>query len=302
MKPKYYLLIAVALLAACTGRNDRSDAYGNFEAVEVTISAEASGKILALEVTEGQTLDSAQPIGVIDSVDLVLKRQQLVAQQRAVSTRIRDLDAQTAVMQQQLENMKIDQIRMEKMFADGAATKKQVDDLIGSMEVIRKQIESVETQKAGIHDQVAATGKQIEQVSESVRKCRIVSPIRGTVLAKYAEKGEVTIFGKPLFKMANLDVMTLKVYVSGDQLHQVKIGREVDVLYDKGPTELGKTTGIISWISPTAEFTPKTIQTRDERINLVYSVKVRIKNDGTFKIGMPGEIRFKEENKTSTNQ
>jgi HlyD family secretion protein len=286
--------IAAAALISCDNKSETSDAYGNFEATEITVSAKATGEIMQLAIEEGDFLTSEQVIGWIDTIDLVLKKSQLLAQKEAIISKVANLDAQIEVYNQQKENVLRDQVRIEKMFADGAATQKQVDDIAGQIAVINKQIKSVQAQQASVFAEANAIHQQIAQVEESISKSFIINPLEGVVLSKFANAHEMAIIGKPLYKLADLREMTLKVYVSGSQLPQVKIGQQAEVLVDADKETMKKLCGTISWVSESAEFTPKIIQTRDERVNMVYAVKVLVKNDGALKIGMPGEVNFEQ--------
>ena len=287
-KLSWIILISFGLIA-CSNDNNKADAYGNFEATEVMISAMAQGEILSLNVDEGQVLTNGQYIGLIDTTDLALKEQQLIKSKAAVRTGIITIDAQMNVQLQQKKNMMVDKERLDKLFKQGAATQKQIDDI----NLLNAQIASTRSQKQRILAEIETIDIQINQVKESLAKCRVINPVDGTVLTKYAEPGEVTVMGKPLYKIADLSKMKLKIYVSGVQLPHIKLGQEVEVQIDRSVTENSSMPGIISWISSTAEFTPKTIQTKDERVNLVYAVKVLVENDGIIKIGMPGEVKFK---------
>ena len=288
------LLILLPLLAliSCKGNEKTSNAYGNFEATEITISAQATGEIMQFDLEEGNLLQAGQIIGWIDTTDLSLKKEQMSAQKEAVNSKIASLDAQIAVYQQQKTNVLRDKERVEKMFQDGAATQKQVDDIAGQIDVIDKQIKSVKAQETSVHSEAATVQKQIAQVVESIRKSTITNPSEGVVLTKYVNAHEIATMGKPLYKLADLREMKLKVYVSGSQIAQVKIGQEVEVLVDEDSQTNRKLSGIVSWVSESAEFTPKIIQTKEERVNMVYAVKVLVKNDGSLKIGMPGEVNF----------
>jgi len=289
-----FSLLTLLLLGSCSGKNDQPDAYGTFEATEITVSAMANGKLLQFEIDEGQILDSGQFVGFIDTTDLNLKKLQLLDQRNATSSRISDLEAQVAVQEQNRANVLVEKNRIENLLESGAATQKQMDDITASLKLIERQITAIKTQFAGVFNQVRSLDQQVAQLHESIRNACIINPVQGTVLTKFAEPGEVTAYGKPLYKIADLRVMTLRVYVSGGQLPQLKIGSEVKVMFDKDQKTNNTTTGKISWISPTAEFTPKTIQTKEERVNLVYAVKVNVKNDGSLKIGMPGEIKLNQ--------
>lgn len=293
MKLRYLIFILPLAIASCNNNGNKSDAYGNFEATEVIISAQGSGKLISFNIDEGKQLKEGEIVGVIDTVDLSLKRQQLITQKESMLSRLTNVNSQVEVQRQQKKNLNVDNDRIAKMYKDGAATKKQVDDITGAIEVIDKQISATETQSATIEKDIKGIEKQVEQINESINKCYIKNENNGTVLVKYTEPGEITTFGKSLYKIANLQDMILKVYVSGDQLPKVKIGQKCQVLIDKNEKENTKYEGMIEWVSDNAEFTPKIIQTKEERVNLVYAVKVKVKNDGTLKIGMPGEVNFK---------
>jgi HlyD family secretion protein len=286
------IFAGIALLSSCSSDKDKPDAYGSFEATEVTVSSLANGKIMVFDIEEGQLLDSNQMIGFIDTTDLHLKKLQIMDSKNATSSRKDDLSAQIAVQEQSRENILIEKNRVIRLLKDGAATQKQLDDITSSLNMIEKQINSIKTQFRGIEDQIRSTEQQIAQVRESIKNACIVNPVKGTVLTKFAENNEVTTFGKPLYKIADLREMQLRVYVSGAQLPHIKIGDRVEVRIDKDEKTNTKMEGIVSWISQTAEFTPKTIQTKEERVNLVYAVKLRVQNDGSLKIGMPGEIKL----------
>jgi HlyD family secretion protein len=292
MKKIFWILIFTAGLMACDRNNDRADAYGNFEATEVVISAMAQGEIFSLRIEEGQELRQGEIVGLIDTTDLHLKKQQLIKGIAAVKTRLVTINAQMEVQLQQKHNLMVDKNRLEKLFKDGAATQKQLDDINGAIDLLDAQVTATKSQKQQVQAEIETMDVQIEQVQEALSKCHVTNPINGTVLTKYAESGEVAAPGKPLYKIADLNRMKLKVYVSGDQLPHIKIGQEVQVQIDDTKKENSALTGTISWISSTAEFTPKTIQTKDERVNLVYAVKILVQNDGSIKIGMPGEVKF----------
>lgn len=279
-------------MVSCGNRNDQPDAYGTFEADEITISSMGTGQLLRFDIEEGMLLDSGQVVGYVDTTDLHLKKMQAIDQQAATSSRLGDLSAQVAVQEQNRENILIEQHRVAAMLKDGAATQKQMDDINSSLKLIDKQIASIKTQSTGITGTVSSIGQQIAQLEESIRKSAIVNPVKGTVLTKFAERDEVTAFGKPLYRIADMSTMTLRVYISGVQLPHVKTGQKVQVRFDKDEKTNSTLEGVVTWISPTAEFTPKTIQTKEERVNLVYAVKVQVVNDGSLKIGMPGEIKL----------
>ncbi|MEQ1744781.1 MAG: efflux RND transporter periplasmic adaptor subunit [Saprospiraceae bacterium] len=308
---QFIILTTTLFLTACQPSAPKADAYGNFEADERIISAEASGRILAFDIEEGQSLRAETAIGAIDSVQLVLRREQLQATIRAVaakspaiSAQLAVFDKQMATVRQQLATLDREKRRLENLVKSDAATPKQLDDLNAQVEAAQRQMDvlheqqtatnaALTTQKGGLLAEIAPLQKQIEQLDDQIAKCRITAPTDGTVLVKYAEAGEVTTFGKPLFKIADLSTVTLRVFVAGDQLASVQVGQSVKVAID---TEEGKQrdfTGRVQWISPKAEFTPKIVQTKEERVNLVYAVKISLPNpDGVLKIGMPGEMRF----------
>lgn len=290
---KLVIITSMALLAACSGKNDKSDAYGNFEADEVIISSEVSGKLIFFNPEEGSVIDSGKLIGLVDTTDLQLKKEQLMAQKNAISSKSGNIASQIEVQQQQKNNLLIDKARIEKLLKDGAATKKQLDDINGSIHLVDKQILSIQTQNSSVINEMLSLDKQIAQIDQSIKKSHIVNPVKGTVLDKYMQQNELVIPGKSLYKIADLSTIYLKVYVSESQLSEVKLGEKVEVLIDKGKEDFSKYEGTVTWVSSTAEFTPKIIQTKEERVNLVYAVKVKVKNDGALKIGMPGEVNFK---------
>src|ERR1035437_3245244 len=287
-----YLFAALLLMAACNTNKERSDAYGNFEAVETTISAEANGKLMSFKLEEGQALNAGVPVGLIDTVDTQLKLLQLKAQLYSVGSRTDNLNAQIAVFDKQADNLQIDKNRIAGMFKDKAATQKQLDDVNGALDVVSKQKDAITIQFKGVKDDAAVVRRQIDQLKEQISRCHIRNPVKGTVLAKYVEQNEVVTMGKALYKIADISTLDLKVYVTGSQLSDVKIGKEVKVLIDKSNGTIKRISGKVSWVSDQSEFTPKIIQTRDERVNLVYAVKIKVKNDGSLKIGMPAEVNF----------
>jgi HlyD family secretion protein len=288
-------ILAAGLLGSCSGDGDKSDAYGNFEAEERMIGPEIPGKIVMLNLEEGMVIKQGDTLAIIDTTDLVLKVEVLKAQQAAIRSKLLSSGAQSAVLVQQKENALIEQKRFKKLFDEKAATAKQLDDIDAGIRVLDKQIRASETSEVSIESEMQTIGKQIDQLRESISKCYITSPIKGTLVEKYAEAGELAALGKNLFKIADLEHMYLRVYVSGDQLSRVKTGEEAEVFLDKNVKENQSMKGVISWISSSAEFTPKIIQTKEERVNLVYAVKVRVDNpDGIIKIAMPGEIRLKK--------
>ena len=292
MKKILYIISLPFLLMACQTNNDTADAYGNFEAEAVIVSAETQGKILELNVDKGDKIEAGFSAALIDTVQLHLQLLQLDAQQTAVAAKRQSIQSQIAVFQEQKTNLKINEERIQKMLKDGAATQKQLDDIQGQISVIEKQIANTKTQFTLINKEQEVLETQKASVSDKLNRCNIKSPVSGTILETYAEQGELTTAGKALFKIADISELELKVYISGAQLPHVKLGQQLDVLVDKNSTENQHFSGTITWISSEAEFTPKIIQTKEERVKLVYAVKVTVKNNGTLKIGMPGEVRW----------
>ena len=274
MKKVILSLIFLSLIvSSCTDSDDKSDAYGNFEAVEITVSAEANGKLLEFNVEEGQTIDEGEIVGYIDTVQLNLKKQQLDQQKNTVRTKYNNVFSQVSVLQQEKNNALIEKNRIEKLIKDEAAPEKQLDDINARINVIDKQIASVQSQNSTTFQEVKTIDTQIDQLTDQINKSEITNPIKGTVLIRFSEPSEIVNYGKPLYKIADLSIMELRVYVSGDQLPSIKIGQEVTVIVDKNKEENRTLKGTISWISSKAEFTPKIIQTKEERVNLVYAVK-----------------------------
>ncbi|WP_163321838.1 HlyD family secretion protein [Draconibacterium mangrovi] len=292
MKKIFYIISLPFLFLACQSNNDTADAYGNFEAETVIVSAETPGKILELNVDKGDKIEAGYSAALIDTVQLLLQLLQLDAQQTAVVAKRQSIQSQIAVFEEQKTNLKINEERIQKMLKDGAATQKQLDDIQGQISVIDKQIANTKTQFTLISKEQEVLEAQKASVADQLNRCNIKSPVSGTILETYAEQGELTAAGKALFKIADISELELKVYVSGAQLPHVKLGQQIDVLVDQNSTENQHFTGTITWISSEAEFTPKIIQTKEERVKLVYAVKVTVKNDGTLKIGMPGEVRW----------
>lgn len=291
MKQLFTFLILINLVA-CNKNNDKADGYGNFEATEVTISAEAIGKIEYLNLEEGAIVAPNTQVGLIDTIQLYLSKQQLFAAKNTIASKSVNVLSQTAVLNEQLKTTLIEQKRIQNMFAENAATKRQVDEINGKVNVLNEQIKSIKTQEAPISNEQKSIDVQIEKINDQIQKCKITSPFQGTVLAKYSEENEITNFGKPLYKLADLTTLTLRVYISEKQLNQIKVGQKVTVKIDT-QEDMKSYPGTISWISSSAEFTPKIIQTKEERANLVYAVKVNVKNDGSLKIGMPAEMWIK---------
>ncbi len=288
-------IMAAIVLFSCSNNDEKSDAYGNFEATETTISSEATGKLLIFNISEGQILKRDETVGLVDTTNLSLKKEQVLAQRTAISTKVASVLSQIEIQNQRKENLIKDKSRIEKMLKDEAATQKQLDDINGAISIIEKNIALIRTQNSGILNELKAFDKQVEQIDLALSKCYLKNPVNGTVLVKLAEKNEIVNMGKPLYQIANLNIMELRVYVSGSQLAKIKLGQKVDVLIDETEDENRKLEGKIIWISANAEFTPKVIQTKEERVNMVYAVKVGVKNHGALKIGMPGEVIFSKQ-------
>lgn len=287
-------IIALAFLAigACKNGEKQSDAYGNFEATETIVSSEMAGKLLTMNAKEGTLLEPGKLIAQIDTTELYLKKLQTEAQLVASETKKQNVSAQINVYKEQKKTVQTTQQRIVKMFADKAATQQQLDDINGQVNVLDKQISATNTQFQLIGSEMDVIKKQLDLIDEQLSKYRITSPAKGTVLETYLETGELATPGKPVLKMADLSNLELKVYVSGAQLTKVKPGNEVKVLIDSNAKEMQALKGKITWISSESEFTPKIIQTKEERVKLMYAVKVLVPNDGILKIGMPGEVIF----------
>lgn len=294
MKSKLIILtIFAVIILSCSTSENRSDAYGNFEATEIMVSALGQGEIIQLDIEEGQKVEKNQVVGFIDTITLHIQKEQLIAKIVAVSDKVLTLNSQADIYLQQKENIEISQQRIKNLYEKKAATKQQLDDVNGKIKLVIKQIESVQIQKRSVLSEINVLKKQIDLINNNITKSEIKIPFSGVVINKFVEQGEVAALGKPLFKMADLSTMMLKVYISGAQLPHIKLGQKVVVLIDKNMEENKKLSGVISWISSEAEFTPKVIQTKQERVKQVYAVKVKVNNQkGILKIGMPGEILF----------
>ena len=293
MKSAIIFIVIATLLAGCKGKPAPADAFGNFEATEVIVSAETSGRIISFDASEGIEVVSGTEIVLIDTTILHLQKSEIDAGMKSVNTRIGSVNAQNDIIDQQIANLNINISRTENMLKDDAATKKQFDDLTGQVAVLQKQIAANNTQKASIAAELSVYVSKKATLNEQVARSSVKSPISGTIIEKYAEEGELTAAGKPLLKIADLSLMRLKVYVSGAQLGSIKIGQDCEVRTDDGKDGYFSFNGTISYISGKAEFTPKIIQTKEERVTLVYAVLIDVKNDGTIKSGMPGEAIFR---------
>ncbi len=293
---KILSLLLPAILVGCSSGNNNYDATGTFEATEVTVSAEQSGKLLYLDITEGDSLAHNQQVGIIDTVQLYLKAMQLGATKMSYASQRPDIEKQIASTKQELAKAELEQKRYEKLVKENAANQKQLDDAESSVKVLKRQLEaqlsSLDNTTGSLNNQMSATDIQRMEVLDQLEKCHILSPISGVVLDKYAEAGEYAVPGTPIFKIADISNLFLRAYVTTAQLKSVKIGQEVTVLADYGNGERKSYKGTVTWISDRSEFTPKTILTDDERADLVYAVKIAVKNDGYIKIGMYGEVKF----------
>lgn len=289
-------VVSMSMLSACSDNDSEYDASGVFETTDVIVSARGTGEILSLNIEEGQSVKADQPLGELDMTQLVLKKQQLAAGKDATNSRKLSADTQVASLTQQIANLRTEQARFQALLKDGAATQKQVDDISYQIATLQKQLsavtEQVSTTNRSIDGQSEGFDAQIGQIDDMLRQSVITSPIDGIILSKYAEPGEYAAPGRALFKVANIAEMKLRAYVPADLLTNIKIGQQVKVYADQGESGRKEYTGTVSWISSEAEFTPKTIQTRDERSNLVYAVKITVKNDGLIKRGMYGDVKF----------
>lgn len=288
--------IVAFVLIACRNSENKYDATGTFEATETTVYAEQSGQLLHFDVTEGAELVAGNEVGVIDTVPIALRIRQLGAAKEVYASQKPDMRKQVAATRQQLEKARLEQRRYTELVRDGAAPRKTLDDAVSSVNVLERQLEAqistLQTTDKSLDRQMHATDTQVSELADQLRKCHISSPITGCVLEKYVEDGEFVTIGKPLFKVADTRQIFLRAYVTSDQLRNVKIGQHVKVMSDYGKGQTKAYDGIVTWISSQSEFTPKTILTNDERADLVYAVKISVRNDGYLKIGMYGEVKL----------
>lgn len=284
------------MMAACGGNEKEYDATGTFEATETTVFAEQSGALLSFDVNEGDNIEADKEVGLIDTTQTWLKIQQLNATKEVYQSQKPDMERQIAATRQQLVKAQQDEQRYKELVADGAAPSKMLDDASNQVKVLQKQLDAqislLSTNTRALDKQTAAADVQVSQLRDMLRKCHIVTPTKGNVLEKYVERGEFVNTGKPLLKIADTEAMHLRAYVTSSQLQNIKLGQNVKVFADYGDNQRKEYEGTISWISSRSEFTPKTILTDDERADLVYAIKVAIKNDGFVKIGMYGEVKF----------
>ncbi|MBN1415353.1 MAG: HlyD family efflux transporter periplasmic adaptor subunit [Bacteroidales bacterium] len=292
MKNWLLLLTTTVLFNGCKNSSGEADAFGTFEATEVLVSSETNGRILKLNVSEGSEIEKGTEIALIDTTLFHLQKDEINAGMKGVRTRIATIDAQNEILNQQIVNLNVNIDRIKNMLKNDAATQKQYDDLTGQVAVLQKQIAANNIQKSSVKAELSVFESKKATLNEQLMRCRVSSPINGTIIEKYAEAGEITVSGKPLAKIADLSLIKLKVYVSGAQLGHLKISEECTVRIDDGKKGYRSFPGTISYISGKAEFTPKIIQTKEERITLVYAVTIDVKNDGSMKSGMPGEAIF----------
>lgn len=296
MRHIHFIAMAALLLTGCGDNENAFDATGTFEATEVVVSAEQTGRLLQFSVVEGSQVEVGEQVGLIDTVQLYLKAQQIGATRETYASQRPDLSKQVAALRQQLSNAELELRRAEGLVKDGAGTQKQLDDARNAVQVLRRQLDAqlsaLSNQNASLNAQMSTADAQRYQVMDQLEKCHVRSPLTGCVLEKYAEAGEFATIGKPLFKVADMAHVFLRAYVTSVQLKDVRVGQQVEVFADYGGGERQAYTGTVSWISERSEFTPKTILTKDERADLVYAVKVAVQNDGGIKIGMYGELKF----------
>jgi len=293
---QFLILLAIISLSGCNSGKNQADASGVFETKEIIVSAKGGGEIMYFNIEEGQTVEAFEILGYIDTTQLYLKRLQLEMNAKAIKNQFVDISKQTAALEQQIATARTEKARIESLLKSEAATPKQLDDINAQIATLEKQLEATKTSmqqsNSGVEDTKSGVAVQIAQINDQIKNSIIQSPIAGTILTKYAEQGELAIQGRPLFKVADMNNMFLRAYITASQLTELKIGQQVKVFSDMGKSDRREYQGTVTWISDKAEFTPKTIQTRDERANLVYAVKVLVKNDGYIKKGMYGELRI----------
>jgi len=275
----------------------KSDAYGNFEATEVTVSSEMPGKLILLNIDEGQELKKGDIIGQIDTVLLLKQKNVIIANIAALDSKIQNHEPEIAVLLEQKSYLLNEKKRLKNLMEGNAATQKQMDDIESQINLTDKKISATKVKYSelnrGVLAQKSPLSEQIKQIDEQIRKSKLINPIDGQVLSVFKRESEVVAAGLPIYKIADLSSLDLKAYISGAQLPHIKLNQEVEVLIDQDEKTNKSINGVVTWISGKAEFTPKTIQTKEERVNQVYAIKIKVKNDGSLKIGMPGEVRFK---------
>lgn len=296
MKKILVIIVLVFSLTGCNNKSNHPDASGTFEAEETIISAQAAGIIKTFDAFEGKELREGDTIGYIDTTQLVLKKEQLLAQIKAILSKNPDKGVQLSVLRQQLKQAEYELNRVTNLYNSGAATSKQLDDAKAQVALLNRQTDaltsSLKVTTSGLQAETQPLFAQIKQIDDQIFKSNIINPVNGTILSTYVRANETTAPAKPLYKIADISTLILRAYITGDQLSEIKLGQTVKVLTDKGKDEYITHEGKVEWISDKAEFTPKTIQTKDERANLVYAVKIRVSNDGFLKIGMYGEVIF----------
>ena len=294
MKSKIFsgLIFLSLFVSSCNQDNNGSDAYGNFETTSVSISPDVSGKLVYLNLDEGEELKEGQLVAIVDTIPYYLSSQELEAQKSAVLSKLKNLDAQVITLKEQRSTIMIEVKRANALYKDGAATSQTLDDLDGRIRVLDSQVKAFKVQKESVYSEIAVIEQKINMVRDKIDRCYMKNPFYGTVLEKYAEQHEIVIAGKPIYKIADLKTMELRVYVDALQLLKLKLGEEVIVIVDEDKKRNRQLEGRISWIASQAEFTPKIIQTKEERVKLVYAIKIKVENDGLLKIGMPGEVVF----------
>lgn len=288
-----HCLIAGLLLAGCSADTEQADAYGNFESTEVTVASEIGGRLIQFQAVEGALLEAGTVVAVVDTAQLALKRAELEARRAAVRSRYPGIAAQEAVLETQRGVAQKELARFEDLASDGAATTKTLDDIRGQIDVLDAQIQAVRASNPPVFAELGVIDTQVSALEDQIARATILNPVRGVVLTTFAEPSELTAPGRPLYRVAPLDTLDLRAFISGAQLAEFRLGDEVEVTFDAGGSTLDTLPGRISWIASEAEFTPKLIQTREERVGLVYAIKIRVPNaNGLLKIGMPGEVRL----------
>ncbi|MFH0735542.1 MAG: HlyD family efflux transporter periplasmic adaptor subunit [bacterium] len=292
----FIITIPFFILNGCNTDTSKNDANGNFESTEIMVSAEASGKIIGLKLEEGQNLNSNQIVGKIDTTELYLQKKQIEATISALDKKLPDPTANIEILKSELENAQKEKLRSENLFKANSITQQQYDNVLTQVDVLERKIKA-ENYNAAISSKSILSEKepllrQIDQINEKISKCNIINPIQGCVIGKYHEQGEMIVAGNPIYKIADLRTLNLRAYVTENQIHQIKIGQNVKIFVDKSDGNYKEYRGILTWISDQSEFTPKMIQTKEERVNFVYAIKIKVENDGGIKIGMPAEVKF----------
>jgi HlyD family secretion protein len=286
------LIIVAITTTACTDDQPASDAYGHFESREVVVSAEHQGIVRHFIINEGDYVEAGTLVGWIDTLSLDIQRKQVLAQVETIKAKRTTARAQTAIVEEELNTVDYEIRRYENLVTKDAVPLKLLDDLHAKKRILTRQKDLQKAQEGSIQAEMDALSTQLLSIEDQIRKCRIINPITGKVLHTHIEQFEMTIPGKPLFTIANLDTLDLRIYVTGDQLSSIRLGMDVEILYDAGNKSIATARGMISRIATQAEFTPKFLQTRQERVSMVYAVMVQVPNNGALQIGMPAEVRF----------